>query len=95
MFTSFYAVFVLVTVLGTLVILSLAGIPWHRLHEADSQPWKMLQILILMAISLAALVDLLFEPRPWGESIFHWAFLPLGLFMWARCISLLSSHNAE
>ena len=96
MFTLFLALFVLVTGIGTLAILRLAGVPIFRLLVApDSTTGKIAQTVVCLGVFLAAVVHISFQPRLWGEPAFPWAFLPFGVYLWVRCIYLVRSRNVS
>lgn len=93
MFTVFLASLVLVTTVGTPAILSLAGVPIVRLFAPDSKTWKAVLTVIHLTILLAAVIQISFQPRLWGEPVLLWALLPFGVYLWVKCAYLVRSRN--
>ena len=89
MFSDYYGILVLLTIGGTIGLLKLRGIPMTRLNEAETAAWRLVRGIALI-FPITGSVLLWFDvPRWGGESLFHWAFIPFGIFLWARCIALL------
>jgi hypothetical protein len=85
-FSTFYPVFVLVTIIGTLLVLAIQKIPLRRLHEAETGIWRLFQLIAVGLPLIGAIGQVFFEIRPWGEPLIAWAFFPLGIWLWARCV---------
>ncbi|MEM9660450.1 MAG: hypothetical protein AAF961_18965 [Planctomycetota bacterium] len=92
MITGIYVGFVLATICGTLTLLWAASVPAERLFQTESLGWGGLLSFACGFAALAAGVELLWSPRPWGASLSPWSFLPFGLYLWCRCIYLLRTR---
>jgi len=94
--------FLVVSAVGTTVLLRRRGIPIMKLGEAENFDWRVARrvigsfvmfVALAQAIALTPLVKGAFQL--WGAPVFLWAMALLYLYVWVRCIALLKRKTEE
>lgn len=91
------ACLVLVSTLSIPVVLLIYRVRVQQLFEYDSPTGRFISVAVFAAISLAALVHLVWrylDPKDHiqlaGVGLIGWSTLMVSIFFWARCIHLVA-----